>query len=221
MLTGRTNGPWAKGGTTPTENLEDWSQRYRPNTRALTKQGSMQSSQHDFTTENANDFPWQLWLARLSNGEAEQPVSLTALVRGLLPDFTSSSVRRALSLSKWELEVDSSAVFGCLFCHYPANSFLLMPACEGSHISNTTGAFSIIWWVSNRISAFRSPRFLVQRAASACSTDFEWDKLASPSGGFGRSLTVVHPVHILLTKSQATNNIFVLNSLLKTTGADF
>ena len=46
---GRTCGPWAKGEATPTESLEDWSQRYRAKVRPLTKQGTMQTPQwlHD------------------------------------------------------------------------------------------------------------------------------------------------------------------------------
>ena len=82
-----------------------------------------------------------------------------------------------------------------------ANSFLSMPVCEGSHIRNTSEPFSISWWARNRISACKSPRFLVPPAASAYSTDFESDRIATPRGGFGKSFTMVHVIYMAYNSS--------------------
>ena len=77
---GRTCGPWAKGGATPTENLEDWSQRYRASVRPLTKQGTMQTPQ---------------WLVYLRDGSA-QTILHAATLRQKLQIKVSISASHSL-----------------------------------------------------------------------------------------------------------------------------
>ena len=153
----------------------DFPYRYTPLREISVPHGHLSATcaHRSDSPQSSQGSPWQLRLERLPSGEEEPPVSLAALLQGLLADFASSPVSCGLYLSKWEFEVDSFAFFGSLLCLFVRSLVSPYARVWGQHIKNTPDPFNISWWARNRILACKSPRFLVPPAASERSADFE------------------------------------------------